>query len=99
MATLAHPSTKNAFVRALLVGILYQILLTPVQPLIEPAFVWVEVMLGVILSFLVAESAVAGWEPDYRAYRAVLATAFLGQGLPIVLYEVVTHIVLPALAR
>jgi|GEM_PF-3057783 len=92
-----HPSAssmKTALVRAFLVGIVYQIILVPIQRAIEPAFTWAEVSVGVLLSFLVAESIVWGWTPTWREYRLVLACTVIAQGLPLIAYELVTHIVL-----
>ncbi|MEI7770115.1 MAG: hypothetical protein WCI67_09020 [Chloroflexales bacterium] len=94
-----HPSTRNAIVYGLIVGVLYQLAIIPLQPLIEPTFTWAEVAIGVLLSFLVAERAVAGWEPEWRAYRLVLALAFLAQGVPIILHEILVYLVIPRLAR
>ncbi len=39
-------------------GVVYQTVLIPAQPHLEPRFVWVEVVVGVGLAFAVAEIAV-----------------------------------------
>lgn len=88
---------RASLIRALIVGLCYQIVLIPIQPLIEPAYVWVEVAIGVFLAFAVADSVVAGEEPAWHAYRIVLMAAFIGLALIIVPFEIVNHIILPSL--
>ncbi len=102
----ASAARRNGNARALavgiVVGIVYQMGLSPLQPHIEPAWVWVEVAVGTILAFAVAEvvalrqervgsyTSVLAW----RDYRAMLLAAFVGVGVPLVSYEIVTHLVL-----
>lgn len=95
--TAAHPSdfaVKTSLVRAFVVGLVYPLILIPIQPMIEPTFVWSEVCLGVVFAFLVAESVVRGWTPTWREYRMTLACAFVAQGVPLIIYELVTHMLL-----
>ena len=107
MSTLSAAAARrngngHALAVGLVVGIVYQIALVPLQPRIEPALVWVEVAVGTILAFAVAEfvalrqervgsyTSVLAW----RDYRAMLLAAFVGVGVPLVIYEIVTHVVL-----
>lgn len=97
---LCTPPPRNpicgAVIRGLLVGLVFQALLAPIQPLIEPTYVWVEVGVGVVLAFSIAEFAVMDLEPHWRHYRNTLLAAAVSLAVPIVLYETLIHVLLPA---
>jgi hypothetical protein len=92
-----NPPRDNAAIRGMFVGVMYEILLLFwLQALLEPTFTWLEVAIGVALSFIVAETCVRGWEPSWQEYRDVLAWTFVAQGVPIIICELVRHLLLGA---
>jgi hypothetical protein len=91
-----------ALLVGLLVGILFQLVLIPLQPRLEPGYAWVEVAVGAILAVVVAEAVALRQERlrsfstvlDWRTYRATVLDAFIGVGVPVVIYEIVNHLIL-----
>jgi hypothetical protein len=92
------PSRSTGLI-GLVLGILAILVMILVQPLIEPAYVWFEVAVGLLSGFIVAEWAATRMEaqglvPEWRTYRMLLFWFYVGAGGPIILYEIVNHLVL-----
>lgn len=97
-------STSRSAAIGLVLGVLAIPVMFIVQPLLEPGYVWFEVALGLLAGFAVAEwvtirqvqsgggraSTIVTW----RDYRMTLLWAYVGLGLPIVLYEIANHLIL-----
>lgn len=86
-----------------LIGLILGIAAIPVmflvQPSLEPTYVWFEVAVGLLSGFVVAEWAATQMEQRgatvaWRTYRMLLFWYFVGCGGPIILYEIVNHLVL-----
>ena len=98
MVSLLSSIHRRALGFGLGLGVVYQTVLIPAQPHLEPRFVWVEVVAGVGLAFAVAEIAVrqrADRTPlRWQDYRLALLLAFVGLGAVTVPYERINHLLL-----